>query len=266
MLSTPKRHVPPNRRSSTSISDSGSFDSTSQSSDYNNNNNPNESPSSTSHQPYWKNRFNNFKNSILGTPRFHRKNKLTLNAMSGNNYADDCSNQMESLCDSGPNLNKKSWFGQLLILGNNSNNSNSSPSSATTATGSNHWSSNNSNSDLNSSTGASQSILRSSNATNNQVEANNHVHVVLIKDRPLTVIKADLIHTFFSSPDVVHQILSPMSFRVEFKRPSGTTSMFQRSVKLQIDIASASGSSMKQQQASNDPTATPTMVQSSQFI
>lgn len=69
-----------------------------------------------------------------------------------------------------------------------------------------------------------------------------HVHVVLIKDRPLTVIKADLIHTFFSSPDVVHQILSPMSFRVEFKRPSGTSSMFQRSVKLQIDIAPASSS------------------------
>lgn len=188
-LATPKAH----RRSSASMSDSGSFESSGNCSDYDDN-------SSTTHQPYWKSRFNNFKNSILGTPRFHRRNK-----MQNLPHYDDTPNDM---CEPNPNLTKRSWFDQLLVLGSG-NSGGWSESGGTVAEGS----------------GGSN---------------NNHVHVVLIKDRPLTVIKADLIHTFFSSPDVVHQILSPMSFRVEFKRPSGTSSMFQRSVKLQIDIAPTS--------------------------
>lgn len=156
-------------------------------------------------QPYWKSRFNNIKNSILGTPRFHRRSKMHMHQY------DDSSDDM---CDTGPNLTKKSWFGQLLLLG------------GSTMT---NWS------DSTDSSSRSQPI--------DAVASNgNHVHVVLIKDRPLTVIKADLIHTFFSSPDVIHQILSPMSFRVEFKRSSGTASMFQRSVKMQIDITPASSS------------------------
>jgi len=181
------------RRGSASMSDSGSFESSGNCSDY-------DDSSSSSQQPYWKSRFNNFKNSILGTPRFHRRNKM-------HNY-DETTNS--ELCDSGPNLGKKSWFGQLLVLGGGN--------------------------------GASSSSGWTAREPEQAVEANPHVHVVLIKDRPLTVIKADLIHTFFSSPDVVHQILSPMSFRVEFKRPSGTSSMFQRNVKLQIDIECASTS------------------------
>lgn len=163
---------------------------------------------SSGQQPYWKSRFNNFKNSILGTPRFHRRNK-----MHNLNQYDDSSSEM---CDSGPNLTKKSWFGQLLLLG------------GSTVSG---WN------DSGDTSSGPRSLPIDAITSNG-----NHVHVVLIKDRPLTVIKADLIHTFFSSPDVVHQILSPMSFRVEFKRPSGTTSMFQRSVKMQIDIAPASSS------------------------
>lgn len=209
-LATPKAR---GRRGSASLSDSGSFESSGNCSDYDDN-------SSSSHQPYWKSRFNNFKNSILGTPRFHRRNKMH----NMHNY-DDTPAEM---CDTGPNLNKKSWFGQLLVLG-----------SSGAGSGSPWHDSSSSSSGI----GGSGSVGdRASSASSNE-QANNHVHVVLIKDRPLTVIKADLIHTFFSSPDVVHQILSPMSFRVEFKRPSGTSSMFQRSVKLQIDIASA-GSSM----------------------
>lgn len=209
-LATPKGR---GRRGSASLSDSGSFESSGNCSDHDDN-------SSSSHQPYWKSRFNNFKNSILGTPRFHRRNKMH----NMHNYDDTTAD----MCDTGPNLNKKSWFGQLLVLGGGTG----GPG------GGSSW---------HDSPGATSGVVGGTSADRaNSVspsEANNHVHVVLIKDRPLTVIKADLIHTFFSSPDVVHQILSPMSFRVEFKRPSGTSSMFQRSVKLQIDIASA-GSSM----------------------
>ena len=202
-LATPKTH----RR--TSISDSGSFDSSGNCSEY-------DDGHSATHQPYWRSRLNNFKNSILGTPRFHRRNKM----LPMHNY-DDNSNDM---CDSGPNLNKKSWFGQLLVLGGGTiGHTNSSSASWVERSG-------------------DRSNPHAGGLQDSPAAINNHVHVVLIKDRPLTVIKADLIHTFFSSPDVIHQILSPMSFRVEFKRPSGTSSMFQRSVKLQIDIAPASSS------------------------
>ena len=210
-LATPRAH-----RKNSTLSDSGSYGDTS--SDY---------EDSTTHQPYWRSRLNNFKNSILGTPRFHRRSKI----LSSMHQYEDSTND---LCggDTNPNLTKKSWFGQLLVLGSGSSASPSSTSS--------NWNDSSLSNDRQSrNSGDSNS---SANAQSAAAMNNHHVHVVLIKDRPLTVIKADLIHTFFSSPDVVHQILSPMSFRVEFKRPSGTSSMFQRNVKLQIDIAPASSS------------------------
>lgn len=217
-LTTPKAQ----RRSSASMmSDSGSFDSAPPANCADFDDNP-----ATSQQPFWRLRLNNFKNSILGTPRFHRRNKM----IPIHNYDETPSD----MCDSGPNLNKKSWFGQLLVLGAGTIGAGCAPAPAATG-----WP------DHHAPTEHRAPVCQDSASS---AATNNHVHVVLIKDRPLTVIKADLIHTFFSSPDVVHQILSPMSFRVEFKRPSGTSSMFQRSVKLQIDIAPAS-SSMNHQSA-----------------
>uniref|UniRef100_A0A6G1S7T7 non-specific serine/threonine protein kinase n=1 Tax=Aceria tosichella TaxID=561515 RepID=A0A6G1S7T7_9ACAR len=263
-LATPKL-VQRSRRSS--MSDSGSFESSGNCSDYGDGSSDN--PSSNTHQPYWRSRLSNFKNSILGTPRFHRRNKL-LNLHSYE-Y-----NTNEMCGDPGPNLTKKSWFGQLLVLGSGTLNSATSMMTPTNSAGSSAHSWNTDpnsmttdyhrhhhqqqhhhhhhygHSPSSSSSSSSSTMLgggggggRGSDAAvhqSTQAAINNHVHVVLIKDRPLTVIKADLIHTFFSSPDVTHQILSPMSFRVEFKRPSGTSSMFQRSVKMQIDIAPASSS------------------------
>lgn len=210
-LSTPKSQS----RGSTCMSDSGSFESSGNCSDYDDNSN------SCTHQPYWKSRFSNLKNSILGTPRFHRRSKMHHNM---HNY-DEAGGDM---CDSGPNLHKKSWFGQLLVLGHSGGGGSGGGSSTS-------W--------LDYAGNSTHLPDRAGSTTGDAPSPNpNHVHVVLIKDRPLTVIKADLIHTFFSSPDVVHQILSPMSFRVEFKRPSGTSSMFQRNVKLQIDIEPANSS------------------------
>ncbi|CAG2163308.1 unnamed protein product [Oppiella nova] len=66
----------------------------------------------------------------------------------------------------------------------------------------------------------------------------DETHVILIKDRQLSAIKADLIHAFLSISDLSHSVLSPMSFRVEFKRP-GSTAMFQRNVRFHVDITCA---------------------------
>lgn len=61
-------------------------------------------------------------------------------------------------------------------------------------------------------------------------------HMILVKDRPLSSVKADLIHAFLSIADLSHSVVSPMSFRVEYKRP-GSTTMFQRNVRFHVDIS-----------------------------
>ena len=43
--------------------------------------------------------------------------------------------------------------------------------------------------------------------------------------------KADLIHAFLSVADLQHSVLSPVSFRLEYKRGSTAPAMFQRQVR-----------------------------------
>ncbi|XP_054165364.1 serine/threonine-protein kinase BRSK2-like isoform X2 [Oppia nitens] len=82
----------------------------------------------------------------------------------------------------------------------------------------------------------------------------DETHVLLIKDRPLSAIKADLIHAFLSISDLSHSVLSPMSFRVEYKRPGGTA-MFQRNVRFHVDITCATPPADNQTNGSLDISA-----------
>ncbi|KAL4711231.1 hypothetical protein ACJJTC_019072 [Scirpophaga incertulas] len=59
----------------------------------------------------------------------------------------------------------------------------------------------------------------------------------LVKGKPLATVKADLIHAFLSIAELSHSVLSPMSFRVEYKRGSNAPAMFQRHVRFQVDIS-----------------------------
>ncbi|XP_041971120.1 serine/threonine-protein kinase BRSK2 isoform X2 [Aricia agestis] len=56
----------------------------------------------------------------------------------------------------------------------------------------------------------------------------------LVKGKPLATVKADLIHAFLSIAELSHSVLSPMSFRVEYKRGSNAPAMFQRHVRFQV--------------------------------
>lgn len=60
---------------------------------------------------------------------------------------------------------------------------------------------------------------------------------VLVKGKPLATVKADLIHAFLSIAELSHSVLSPVSFRVEYKRASTGPAMFQRQVRFQVDIS-----------------------------
>ncbi|AWP18407.1 putative serine/threonine-protein kinase BRSK2-like [Scophthalmus maximus] len=63
---------------------------------------------------------------------------------------------------------------------------------------------------------------------------------VMIRDKPLSSIKADIIHAFLSIPSLSHSVVSQNSFRAEYKS-SGGPSVFQKPVKFQVDIAFSEG-------------------------
>ena len=67
-------------------------------------------------------------------------------------------------------------------------------------------------------------------------ERDEQHHFVMIRDRPLDKIKADVIHALLNTPDITHSIVGPYSFRGEYRRTIGAYAMFSRNVKFQIDI------------------------------
>jgi len=60
-------------------------------------------------------------------------------------------------------------------------------------------------------------------------------HMIVVKDRPLSAIKTDLIHAFLSTPDLVHNVLSGTQFRCEYRR-ADRSSMFQRNIRFHVEI------------------------------
>uniref|UniRef100_A0A674MF25 Si:ch211-255p10.4 n=1 Tax=Takifugu rubripes TaxID=31033 RepID=A0A674MF25_TAKRU len=63
---------------------------------------------------------------------------------------------------------------------------------------------------------------------------------MVIRDKPLSSVKADIVHAFLSIPSLSHSVLSQTSFRAEYKS-SGGPSVFQKPVKFQVDIAFSEG-------------------------
>uniref|UniRef100_A0A672PMU1 Serine/threonine-protein kinase BRSK2-like n=1 Tax=Sinocyclocheilus grahami TaxID=75366 RepID=A0A672PMU1_SINGR len=63
---------------------------------------------------------------------------------------------------------------------------------------------------------------------------------VVIRDKPLSSIKADIVHAFLSIPSLSHSVISQTSFRAEYKT-SGGPSVFQKPVKFQVDISFSEG-------------------------
>ncbi|XP_029540263.2 serine/threonine-protein kinase BRSK2-like [Oncorhynchus nerka] len=63
---------------------------------------------------------------------------------------------------------------------------------------------------------------------------------VVIRDKPLSSVKADIVHAFLSIPSLSHSVICQTSFRAEYKT-SGGPSVFQKPVKFQVDIAFSEG-------------------------
>ncbi|XP_040024009.1 serine/threonine-protein kinase BRSK2 isoform X4 [Gasterosteus aculeatus] len=58
---------------------------------------------------------------------------------------------------------------------------------------------------------------------------------IVIKDKPLSSIKADIVQAFLSIPSLSHSVISQTSFRAEYKSTAGPT-VFQKPIKFQVDI------------------------------
>ncbi|XP_043190987.1 serine/threonine-protein kinase BRSK2-like [Amphibalanus amphitrite] len=119
---------------------------------------------------YWRSRLNTIKNSLMGSPRFHRR-KLQVP-----------SDETRLTPESSPELTKRSWFGTLM--------------------------------------GSER----------------DESYTVIMRNKPLAIVKADLIHSFLSIADLSHSVTSPMSFRVEYRRGAAGPAVFQRQVRFQVDI------------------------------
>ncbi|KAL5290478.1 BRSK1 family protein [Megaselia abdita] len=60
---------------------------------------------------------------------------------------------------------------------------------------------------------------------------------ILVKGKPIATVKAHLIHAFLSMAELSHNVVSPTTFRVEYKRNTTGPTMFQRHIKFQVDIS-----------------------------
>ncbi|KAM8814045.1 serine/threonine-protein kinase BRSK2 isoform 3-T3 [Rhynchonycteris naso] len=69
---------------------------------------------------------------------------------------------------------------------------------------------------------------------------------VVIKDKPLSSIKADVVHAFLSIPSLSHSVISQTSFRAEYKATGGPA-VFQKPVKFQVDITYTEGGSAQKE-------------------
>ncbi|KAI2658784.1 Serine/threonine-protein kinase BRSK2 [Labeo rohita] len=74
---------------------------------------------------------------------------------------------------------------------------------------------------------------------------------VVIRDKPLSSIKADIIHAFLSIPSLSHSVISQTSFRAEYKS-SGGPSVFQKPVKFQVDISFSEGERERERERDRD--------------
>uniref|UniRef100_A0A3Q2Q8K3 Serine/threonine-protein kinase BRSK1-like n=1 Tax=Fundulus heteroclitus TaxID=8078 RepID=A0A3Q2Q8K3_FUNHE len=72
---------------------------------------------------------------------------------------------------------------------------------------------------------------------------------VVIRDKPLSSVKADIVHAFLSIPSLSHSVISQTSFRAEYKS-SGGPSVFQKPVKFQVDIAFSEGERERERERS----------------
>uniref|UniRef100_A0A5K3F307 Protein kinase domain-containing protein n=1 Tax=Mesocestoides corti TaxID=53468 RepID=A0A5K3F307_MESCO len=255
---------------------------------------------------HWRTRLNNFRMSILGSPRFHRKKTVVAETPPESPIDHSCRLGFKQSSRQGstatpevsPLLSNKSWFDGFLPLSlhngttktthRNNGSVVTSKAPATPSTGRHTFRNTDEKEpiatppslplsptrDSTRSTGQHQahinrialsrkvlanksgipqplnvaphSSTRSSYRASNVLDHGSTLspeetnHVTMVKGRPFSRVKSEITHVLLSTPGVVHTVLSPSTFRAEYRRSGSGSSLLARPVKIQIDIVRAS--------------------------
>ncbi|KAF5916921.1 hypothetical protein HPG69_013841 [Diceros bicornis minor] len=177
----------------------------------------------------WRSRLNSIRNSFLGSPRFHRRKMQGTRVPGAQGLGVDSSVLMWGggweLTSGSPR--RKGLGGQdSHILGEGGVVSRDSVPTAE---------------EMSSLTPESSPELAKRSWFGNFISLDKEEQIFLVlKDKPLSSIKADIVHAFLSIPSLSHSVLSQTSFRAEYKA-SGGPSVFQKPVRFQVDISSSEG-------------------------
>jgi hypothetical protein len=149
---------------------------------------------STNFNQQIRSRINSFKISMFNGPKFSKPGDSNNSNSSGNSSG---GNKVPE----SPQMDSKSWFQRWNFKQDNGH-SNSVSSSA-------------------------------SNTSQSNDQEKEKEFTFIINDRPLNSVKADLIHAFLSTQDLIHNINSPMLFRCEYRSPD---KFLARNVRFKVEI------------------------------
>lgn len=90
-------------------------------------------------------------------------------------------------------------------------------------------------------------------------QSRSHTRIPFGEHFYLTFTTDQLTNFRWQIPDLSHSVLSPMSFRLDYRRPGGTSSMFQRNIRLQVDITCATPPSNESSTPSPNFDSTPSL-------
>lgn len=95
--------------------------------------------------------------------------------------------------------------------------------------------------------------FRQENINNQQNEEKEKEFSFLINDRPLNSVKADLIHAFLSTQDLIHNINNPSLFRCEYRSPD---KFLARNVRFKVEIIVEHNNNTSNQSPNNNSVLT----------
>lgn len=164
----------------------------------------NSSTNSNNFNQQIRSRISSFKNSVFNPQKMYKPAEKTAESpnMSGDN--------------------SRSWFHRWNFKQPQQDNSNNSVNTSV------HNASMNS-----SSHHASNASMSSNSGAADQDKEKEKEYTFVINDRPLNSVKADLIHAFLSTQDLIHNINSPMLFRCEYRSPD---KFLARNVRFKVEI------------------------------
>ncbi|CAF0723631.1 unnamed protein product [Brachionus calyciflorus] len=105
--------------------------------------------------------------------------------------------------------------------------------------------------------------FKQENINNQNEQEKEKEFTFVINDRPLNSVKADLIHAFLSTQDLIHNINSPLLFRCEYRSPD---KFLARNVRFKVEIITDMSQNGSSSSTSSTSSASSASTQSSAIL